>query len=830
MLDDIRYALRGLGQTPLFTTVALLSLAIGIGANTAIFTLLDQLLLRPMPVRDPHALVLLDLPGVRSGNIWTNRAFSYPMYTRLRDSAKTFDGLAAMFASQASFSTGEASEFVNAQLTSGNWFETMGVAMAIGRPIGPEDDVTSGGHPVAVLSHGFWKRRFAGDAGVINRKVLLNGQPMTVIGVMAEGFQGVDKAQPAHVLIPLAMQKLLMPNTSFPVDSPRLQFLNLFGRVKQGQTIADVKSELDRVVAPILRDEAEIIKFSNANIQKRFLAKQFVVEPAARGNLSGKNEIELAMWLLTALVGGVLLIACANVANLLLARATGRRKEIAVRLALGASRWQLIRLVLAESVLLAAGGGALGLLAANWAGDALLAFANTGGTPTLPISATPDGRILLFTVVLSLTTGLLFGLAPAIAASRPEVAPALKDESGTVSTGSAAAWVRKSLIVLQVATSLLLLAAAALFLKTLDNLRQVHPGFQTENLIAFQINPVLNGYNRARSNEAIERLREELLALPRVSGVSMAAEPLLADSQSQSTVKVEGYQPGPEEDMNPSTNDVGPEFFQTMGIPLLRGREFTTSDVDGAPLVAVVSETFAKMYFKDREAIGAKIGFGRHRTEPNITVVGVVKETRHLGMRDDKSKRQVYVPSAQADFPSGRTFYIRTASSMDAIAPNVRAIVRRIDPALPLDSFRTMQQQIEISLTLERVVSTLCAAFGFIATFMAAIGLYGVMAFHVSRRTREIGIRLALGAQKADVLQMVLREACVLTIIGVGLGVPAAVALGGFAKTVLYGIEPNNVGVYAGSAALLLATAIAASLIPARRASRVDPIRALRYE
>ena len=374
------------------------------------------------------------------------------------------------------------------------------------------------------------------------------------------------------------------------------------------------------------------------------------------------------------------------------------------------------------------------------------------------------------------------------------------------------------------------LAAAALFLKTLDNLRHVHPGFQTEYLIAFQINPTLNGYNRARANEAIERLREDLLALPRVTGVSMAAEPLLADSQSQSTIKVEGYQPGPEEDMNPMTNDVGPEFFQTMGIPLLRGREFTTADRDGAPLVAVVNETFAKMHFKDREAIGSKIGFSRNKVEPNITVVGVVKETRHLGLRDDKPNRQIYVPSAQAEFPSARTFYIRTASPMDAIAPNVRAIVRRIDPALPVDSFRTMQQQIEISLTLERVVSTLCAAFGFIATFMAAIGLYGVMAFHVSRRTREIGIRMALGAQKADVLQLVLREACVLTAIGVGLGVPAAVALGGFTKQVLYGIEPNNIGVYAGSAALLLATAITASLIPARRASKVDPIRALRYE
>lgn len=828
-MQDFRYAFRAMRQSPLITSVAILSLAAGIGANTAIFTLLDQLLIRPMPVREPYQLIQLDLPGPRSGNIWTARAFSYPMYQKLRDGATTLDGLAAQFSTTASFSESERSEFVEAQLVSGNWFETIGLRTALGRAISREDDVTAGGHPVLVLTHGFWKRRFGGDAGVLGRSVLLNGQRMTVIGVAGEGFRGTDVGNPVDVFLPVAMQKLLMTAAAFPVESPRLQFLELFGRVKHGVKLDAVREDLNRVVAPILMDEAKVMPLRSAVVEKRYLEKRFTLYPAANGNLSGREQIQLAMWLLTALVGGVLLIACANVANLLLARATARRKEIAVRLALGASRWQLIRLVLAESLLLAVVGGAVGLLAAHWACDALLAFASDAASAPV-LNSAPDGRILVFTVMLSLGTGLLFGLGPALAASRADVAPALKDTAGSVAGSSASAWMRKGLIVLQVSISMLLLAAASLFLSTLDNLRKVNPGFDTENVIAFRVNPPLNGYDLTRTNEFYRRLSEELALMPRVSSTAFAAEPLLTESLSQSTVRVEGYQQGEDEDMNPATNEVGPGFFQTMRIPLLEGRDFTEADGAGAPPVAIVSATFARKYFKDGSALGRKIGFGRTNRAPYIMIVGVVQDTRHLDLRKDEHKRQVYTPSAQAEHPTGRTFYLRTAATLDETAPAIRAAVRNLDGTLPITGMRTMRQQIEISLMLERLVSTLCAAFGFLATLMAAVGLYGVMAFHVSRRTREIGVRMAMGARSADVLRLVLREASMLAAAGVAIGVPLALVLSRFARSILFGIEPNNAWVYLGSAAMLIGVAMLASYLPARRASKVDPISALRYE
>ena len=827
MLQDLQYAIRALRQNPLFTVVAALSLAIGIGANAAIFTLLDQLLVRTLPLPEPYRLVQLELPGPRSGSTFTNRAFSKPMYLEIRDGNATFQSAAAQFSASASLSSGDRSQIVPTTLVSGTWFETLGIKTALGRPITPQDDETIDAHPVVVLSHAIWQRRFGSDPAILNKKILLNGRPLNVIGVTQPGFRGTDIVNPPDLYVPLAMQRLIIPNGSGPEDR-RQYFLHIFARLKSEVTPAQAKSDLDRLITPILADESKLMTFRVDATRTRFLARRFTIHPASHGNLSNEKDIAAVMWLLSALVAGVLFIACANVANLLLARSTARRKEIAVRLALGASRWQLIRLVLAESILLSLIGGTLGLLAANWANDALLAFTNPAGSQSLPLDTAPDLRVLLFTFSLSVLTGLIFGLAPALAATRPEVAPTLKDEGGAISGSGSSAWLRKSLVVAQVALSLLLLAAASLFLTTLHNLRNFNPGFDASQLLSFSISPAMNGYNKEASIVLLDKLTTGLAALPAVNEVSMAAEPVLADSINQSTMIVEGYQPGPEEDMNPMLNYVGPGFIHAMRIPLLQGRDFTSADTQNASPVAIVSETFAKMYFKDRDPIGRKIGYRRDGT-PQITIVGIIREIRHLDLRDDRTKRQVYIPSSQERSINGRTFYLRTSAPLESLAPAIRAVVKKEDPTLAIDSLRTTRDQIDVSLTLERLVSVLCTAFGFIATILAAVGLYGIMAFHVARRTREIGIRMALGAQRRDVHRLVLKEAAVLALSGVAIGIPLALFLSRFSKSMLFEIEPNSPAIYLGTALFLLSIALLASLFPALRASRIDPVTSLRH-
>ena len=827
LIQDLRYASRALRQNPLFTIVATLSLAIGIGANTAIFTLLDQLLLRSLPVPHPNELVQLELPGPRRGENWGRRTLSNPMYHEVLAGGPSVQSVAAQYSGSASLSTGDRSEIVRATLISGTWFDTFGLKTVIGRPITQEDDRTVDAHPLVVLSHDFWQRRFGSDPNIIDKKILLNGKPMTVLGVTQSGFRGSDILNPPDLYLPLAMQRMLMPNSA-RLEDRYLFFLQVFARLKPGATPAQAKSEFDRIIVPVLQEESKDFGAMAPSRKQRFLDRRFELHPASRGNLSNEKDVATAMWLLSALVAGVLLIACANVANLLLARGTARRREIAVRLALGASRWQLIRLVLAESLLLSIGGGLIGLLAANWATDALLLFANPAGSRTLPLDTAPDLRIILFTLSVSLITGLLFGLAPALAATRPDVAPTLKDEAGALSSAGAASWLRKGLVVVQVALSLLLLAAASLFLTTLHNLRTHNPGFDADNLFSFAIRPALNGYTREASITLIDKLTASLKALPGVDEVTVAAEPLLADSASQSTMIVEGYQNTPDEDMNPLVNEVGPGFVHTMRIPLLQGRDFTATDHATAPPVAIISETFAKTYFKGRDPIGFKIGFRREKT-PNMTIVGVIREVQQVDLRDDKGKRQVYIPSAQAKAIDYRSFYLRTTVPMASLSPAIRAIVRKQDPALAIDDMRTMRDQIDVSLTMERLITVLCTAFGLIATILAGVGLYGIMAFHVARRTREIGIRMALGAQRADVHRLVLKEATALAITGVAIGIPLAIALSNYTKTLLFEIEPTNPWTYAGTALFLLTVALVASLLPALRASRIDPTTALRH-
>lgn len=821
MVSALRYGIRNLRRQPVFSAVALLSIALGIGANTAIFTLLDQFLLRSLPVAEPEQLVQLDLPGPRRGMITANRPFSNPMYTTLREKVHSFTGLWAQFGAPVSFSAKSGAQRAAALLVSGNYFATLGLVPARGRLLHQSDDVSRGGHPVVVLSYGFWREKLGGAENVVGSEVLINGQKYLVVGIAPELWRGTDALEPPQLYIPLAMKAQITP-TWDGMDSSQHFFLHVFGRLRPGITPAEAKAELDAVLGPVLQQEVTHLGDVSEKRRQAFLAKRIVFHPAVRGNLSDRDSVASVTWTLMAMVAVVLLIACANVANLLLARGSSRKKEIAVRLAMGASRRQLVSQLLTESMVLAGLGGLLGLLLSDWILSGILSLQATGATN---FAGQMDMRTLLFTLVLTVLTGLLFGLLPALQATKAELAPTLKDQAASVVGGGV--WVRKMLVVGQVCLSVILLAAAGFFTKTLFALRQADPGFQTERLLTFTLDPSLNGYRREAAEQLHRRVAAELAAMPTVRSVTMAENPVLDNSINQRTVRVEGYAAQEGEDLNPRINVVGAGYFQTLGVPVLRGREFHDGDTMAAPKVAVVNEKFARYFFKDADPIGRRVLF----RDQAMTIVGVVANLKHGNPREDANAfRFVYTPVAQAEVVSEMSFYIRTVDNSTAMARDVRAVVRRLDPNLPVVALRTVRDQIDVALTLERLISALCSGFGLVATVLASIGLYGVMAFHVARRTREIGIRMALGASQQKVLWMVLREVSWMVACGVGLGVPMALGLGQLVKSQISPTQPTDPLVLMGASLLLCAVALGAGWIPARRAASVDPMQALRYE
>jgi predicted permease len=528
------------------------------------------------------------------------------------------------------------------------------------------------------------------------------------------------------------------------------------------------------------------------------------------------------------MVGLVLLIACANVANLLLARGSARQKELAVRLALGAGRRRLVRQLVVESLILSLGGGVLGILVSVWAGRLLIA-ALPYEDAVRTLTAEPDLRVAVFALLLAVATGLVFGLLPAVQATRVALAPTLKNEAAAVVGGTAHFRFRRGLVVAQIALSLLLLVGAGLFTRSLANLRSLDPGFLPEHLVTFRVDPFLNGHDVASAQALFDRVRGELGAEPGVKAVTMAREALMTNSDSSSTVKVEGYTSKEDEDMNPNYNYVGPEFFATMGMPLLRGRDVSDLDRMGGPKVAVVNETFARYFFGDQDPLGRRFGWGKNRETPDITIVGVVRDGKAASLRE-KPTRFYYLPAAQQERLGELTYYVRTAGDAEALAGRVPGIVRRVDPALPVSNLKTMRAQIRASLFVERIVATLSAVFGLLATLLAALGLYGVMAYAVSRRTREIGIRMALGADRGDVLRMVLRDVAVLVAFGVLLGLPGGYGLGRVIESQLFGLNARDPLTFAVAVSTLLLAALLAGYLPARRATRVDPMVALRYD
>ncbi|HYU79046.1 MAG TPA: ABC transporter permease [Vicinamibacterales bacterium] len=834
-LQDVRYAFRTLQRSPAFAVIVVLTLGLGMGANTAIFSLMDQVLLRRLPVKNPRELVQLDGPGTFMGRTFNDRTFSYPMYADLRDRNTVFTGLIARFPANATLTYRGQAERVDVELVSGNTFEVLGVSPIIGRPLTPEDDRTPGAHPVAVISYSYWQRRFAASPAALNQVVTINSTPVTIIGVAPAGFAGVVASQTPDVFMPIMMKAQLTPTWN-DLDNRRSRWLTVVGRLKPGMTIDSAKVQLDLVYQQILAYELQAVPaFASApdRFRDRFREKTLMLYPASRG-LSGLRESASSpLLVLMAMVGLVLLIACANVANLLLTRATARQREMAVRLALGAARNRLIRQTLTESLVLAIAGGIVGLVLSIWVGDLLLG-AMPGETVTRSLSTSPDIRVGLFTGALSLVTALVFGLVPAMQSARVELNRTMREETGSVSGSAHQARFRKGLVVAQVALSMLLVAGAGLFARSLYNLRQLDPGFQTDSLITFHVDPSLNGYDQNRIKRYYDRLLHDLTSMPGVQSASLAQVAALTSSVSSRTVQVQGYTPKPDENMNPWTNEIAPDYFRTLGMPLVMGREFNERDVAGAPLVAIVNETFAKYYFPGENPIGHRFGFRSMNNPAALEIVGVVKDAIYANMRrnaeETQTPRFVYTPYQQSEELNEMTVYVRASGPVDAMADQLRTVVRRADSSMPIFSLQSMDKTVDEALFNERMLALLSAAFGLLATLLAAIGLYGVMSYTVSRRTREIGIRIALGAERANVVWLVLREVALLTFIGIAVGVPVALGLSRLVKAQLFGVEPADPVTLTIAAFALTLVAFLAGYIPARRAAGVQPVFALRYE
>ena len=827
LLFDLKFVLRSLSRSPLFTVVAVLSLALGIGANSAIFSLLDQVLLRSLPVKDPQQLLFLDWEGDFSGYMFGKHAFSYPMYLGFRDgTANVFSGVVARYNSPVDVGWKGVAERTDAELVSGNYFQVLGVGSTIGRPLTPQDDRVRGASPYVVLSYGYWQKRFGGNPGVLNQTIDVNNHPMTVVGVLPPHFRGTDVGRPADIFVPLAMKTVVTPTWDL-MDRREAAWLNILARrkpdvsLKQAQAAADVvyrrEQQLDLQLNPLMRPQDA----------KDYVKNKFTVVDAAKGFSRIRESFSTPLIVLMAMVGTLLLIACGNLANLLVARAASRQREIAVRLSVGASAMAIIRMILVESFVLSVTGGGLALLIASWSSSILLrvlpfeTFANVISTKT-------DMRVLLFTLALSVATAVLFGSVPALQAARPDLIKTLKSEAKSVVGGQLK--LRKVMVAAQIALSLLLLIGAGLFTRSLYNLMHTETGMRTDHVLSFSVNPSLSGYSGQKSRQLFQTLQAKLAALPGVQAVSAAEAAVLAEHYMSSTTRTEGYVAHEHEDLNPDVNHVLPGFFSTLGIPLVSGREFTNHDTFGAGKVAIVNESFVKYFFGGHNPLGRHIGFGDPETAKlDIEIVGVIKDIRNRDLKS-KTERQVWTPALQEEKPSTITFYIRTANDPKAIAATVRQTIRQLDARLPLYGVKTVDMQIDETYYVDRLLSMLSAAFGALATILAAIGLYGVMAYTVARRTPELGIRMALGAPRRNVLRLVMLEVVMLIAIGIGAALPIALALGHYLEKQLFQIQPNDPLTLLTATGLLALVALTAGYIPAFRATRIDPVTALRWE
>jgi len=829
-LQDLRFGLRTLRKNPGFTAIAVLTLALGIGANTAIFSLLNAVLLRPLPVEKPGELVLLGRARAAgsSDDFAETELYSYPFYRQVQQKNQVFSDLSAILSlplGMHGLVAGRTElELLHVQLVSGTYFRMLGVKPWLGRSLTAAEDEPAGGHPVAMVSYSWWDQRFAHDPTIIGKTVTLGSTAYTVVGVTPPGFFGTAVGQSPDVWIPLSMEKQISPGWN-GLDNKWFQSLYILGRLKAGVTIGQDRAQVNLLANQIWRDYAgsTLTKQQEDDLRHAQIELTSIKHGLPHIRYGAETPLEILM----AVVGLVLLIVCANLANLLLARATTREREIAVRMSLGAGRGRLVRQLLTESLVLTLAGATLGILFAGWAGHVLVAMVPHGDEP-LPLNVAPDARVLGFTLLVSLATALLCGLAPALRATRIALGSSLKEARGSVASTSRTP-LAKALIVSQVALSLVLLIGAGLFLRTLVNLANVVTGFNKENVLLFGIDAPAVGYKEDQRVVGLyQQIEQRVSALPGVRADSIS---FFTFDQGEWTdpVSVIGRTPTRQDDMSATYNVVGPGYFATMGIPLLLGRAFGQHDTGASPKVAVINETFARWYLPGGSPIGKHFGIGGDPKHSNdIEVVGVVKDAKYQNL-GERPFPAAYFPYTQ-HVQYLNDFEVRYSGNPEVTIAEVRQAVSQIDHSLPLAYTGTLVEQVNRSLAGQSLIAQLSTFFGLLAALLACIGIYGLAAYAVTRRTNEIGVRMALGAEASGVLWMVMRESLTLAALGVAIGIPVSLAAARLIESVLYGLKTTDPATMALAALVMIAVAALAAYLPARRASKVDPMVALRYE
>jgi predicted permease len=831
-MTNLKLAFRTLFKTPFVTGIAIVSLALGIGANAAIFSLFNAVLLRSLPVPEAGLLVNMGNPGPKPGSQSCGNAggcdvvFSYAMFRDLQKAQEVFTGIAAHRTFGASLAFEGQTATGDGMLVSGSYFPVLGLQPALGRLLDHNDDQAMGQSPVVVLSHSYWVTRFNANAAVLNQSMIVNGQSLTIVGVAPRGFTGTTLGTDPKVFVPITLRGLMQPGfTQF--DNRRVYWAYLFARLKPGISIETARTAINRPYHNIVNDvEAPLQRGMSDQTMAQFKAKQITLEPGPQGQSLVIGRVTEPLTLLLGVTVLVLIIACANIANLLLARAASRANEIAIRLSLGASRVQLIGQLLVESCLLAAMGGIAGLLVARWTLNLMASILPEREATLIPVEL--SATMAVFATAVTLGTGLLFGLFPALHSTRPDVLPALKGQAGQPAGARSARRFRSTLATAQIALSMALLVAAGLFTKSLYNVVRTDLGLDVRNLVTFTISPELNAYTAERARVLFDRLEQELAAQPGVASVSAALVPALGGSNWGTDVAVEGFKSGPDIDSNSRYNEVGPAYFRTMGIPLIAGREFVAADKLGGPKVAIVNEAFTRKFNLGRDAVGKRMTSGGG-SELDTEIIGLVKDAKYSEVKGEIPPL-FFSPHRQDERLGFLTFLVRTSVEAESFLPTVRRVVASLDPNLPVDNLRTMEEQARANTYLDRFISMLSAAFAVLATVLAAVGLYGVLAYTVTQRTREIGLRMALGAAPGRVRTMILRQTAIMLMIGGFIGLTGAIWIGKLAQGQLYQMDGHDVSVFAAAAIVLSAIAMFAGLVPAHRAARVDPMTALRYQ